>query len=341
MHAPCTDQLANVLKELIGDATEAVAFVNGYACLALLDTGSQTTSNAKSFYDKHLSDQSIQPVEDIVRVVGAGEIEVPFLGYVTIDVGFPKDEMGAEGPLKTLALVVPNNNYNQRVPVIIGTNLVKQCMDECQRVAGQRFIETASISSKWKRVYQFIQSQERFTNRHADGTVSEEGDDLSSLFDLDDTPMNTEQKERTFALLKKMSHVFARDQNDFGCAEAVEHEIHLTDNVPSREFCRRVPPGQLDEFKEAVEKMLSSGVIRESKSPYASLVVLVRKKDGNLRVCVDFRKINSKTIRDAYPLPRISDTLEALQGARWFCSLDLQSGYLQVGMGGKINLRQR
>ena len=79
--------------------------------------------------------------------------------------------------------------------------------------------------------------------------------------------------------------------------------------------------------------MLLSGVIRESKSPYASPVVLVRKKDGNLRVCVVFRKINAKTIRDAYPLPRISETLEALEGARWFCIQDLQSGYLQGGMG--------
>ena len=151
-------------------------------------------------------------------------------------------------------------------------------MDECQPVAGQRFIETANISSKWKRDYQFIQSQIRFTNRHENGTVSEEGDDLISLFDLDDTPLNTEQKERTFALLKKMSHVFARDQNDLACAEAVENEIHLIDDVPSREPYRRVPPGQLDKFKEAVEKMLLSGVISESKSPYASPVVLVSKK---------------------------------------------------------------
>ena len=151
-------------------------------------------------------------------------------------------------------------------------------MDECQRVAGQRFIKTVIISSKWKRVYQFIQSQERFTNRHENGTFSEEGHDLISLFDLGNTPLNTEQKERTFALLKKMSHVFASDQNDLGCAEAVENEIHLTDNAPSREPYRRVPPGQLDEFKEAAEKMLSSGVISESKSPYSSPVVLVSKK---------------------------------------------------------------
>ena len=76
-----------------------VAFVNGHACLALLDTGSQVTSIAKSFYDRHLSGQPIQLVENMVRVVGAGRNEVPFLGYVTTGVGFPKGEMGVEGPV--------------------------------------------------------------------------------------------------------------------------------------------------------------------------------------------------------------------------------------------------
>ncbi len=80
----------------------------------------------------------------------------------------------------------------------------------------------------------------------------------------------------------------------------------------------------------AVQDLLQSGVIRESNSPFASPVVLVRKKDGGLRICVDFRTLNARTIRDSYPLPRITETLEALKGARYFCTLDLQSGYLQV-----------
>jgi len=93
-------------------------------------------------------------------------------------------------------------------------------------------------------------------------------------------------------------------------------EIRLTDDIPIRDPYRRVPPAQLDEYRVTVRDLLEAGVIRESNSPYASPLVLVRKKDGGLRVCVDFRKLNAKTVRDAYPLPRIAETLEALHGAK-------------------------
>ena len=81
-----------------------------------------------------------------------------------------------------------------------------------------------------------------------------------------------------------------------------------------------------------LKEMLDSGAIRESESPYSSNVVLVRKKDGSLRFCIDFRKLNSRTIRDSYNLPRIDDTVDTLIGAKYFTKLDLRSGYWQVEM---------
>lgn len=83
-------------------------------------------------------------------------------------------------------------------------------------------------------------------------------------------------------------------------------------------------------MKDHIKQLLDSKVIRESSSPYASPIVLVQKKSGELRMCVDYRQLNAKTRKDAYPLPRIEESLDALAGAQWFSTLDLASGYNQV-----------
>ena len=109
-----------------------------------------------------------------------------------------------------------------------------------------------------------------------------------------------------------------------------KHEICLDTDRPI--CCRPRPytPDQARTIKEEVKKMLDEGIIRPSKSPFASCVVLVKKKTGEWRFCIDYRPLNKATIKDSHPLPRIKDLLMSIEGARYFVSLDLRSGYWQV-----------
>ena len=86
----------------------------------------------------------------------------------------------------------------------------------------------------------------------------------------------------------------------------------------------------IDEVRAHLEQLASSGIIRESHSPWASNVVLVRKRDGSLRMCVDYRQLNKRTIRDSYALPRTEELLDTLSGSKYFTVLDMKSGNHQV-----------
>lgn len=139
-----------------------------------------------------------------------------------------------------------------------------------------------------------------------------------------------EERSAAKALLRKYRTVFATSDQDLGCTNLITHDIPLLDDAPVRQRHRRIPPSEYELVKEHINKLLETQIIRESSSPYASPIVLVRKKDGSLRLCVDYRQLNLKTRKDAFPLPRIEETLDSLSGACLFSTLDLASGYNQV-----------
>jgi len=90
-----------------------------------------------------------------------------------------------------------------------------------------------------------------------------------------------------------------------------------------------------EKVNKIIEDMRKQGVIEESQSPWMSPAVLVKKKDGTIRFCVDYRKLNSKTVKDSFPLPRIDDILDQLSGNTWFSTIDLKSGYWQIKINSK------
>ena len=118
--------------------------------------------------------------------------------------------------------------------------------------------------------------------------------------------------------------------------ERVVHEMNIpVGTVPIKQKTRGIPYNYRQDFKKMILEMKSAGMIVDSKSPWCSPVRLVRKKDGSIRVCVDFRKVNNVTEKDAYPIPRIEDLFSYLKPARVFTTLDLASGYYQVKMDPK------
>ncbi|KAM9757963.1 uncharacterized protein ACNS7B_005082 [Menidia menidia] len=136
-------------------------------------------------------------------------------------------------------------------------------------------------------------------------------------------------------LLQKWEKVFSKHDEDFGRTNAVKHTIPTGDACPTRERFRPLPPLMYKEMRSLLADMLDKGVITESSSPWAAPIVMVKKKDGSWRFCVDYRKLNSVTHKDAFPLPRIEETLTSLSKAEWFSTLDLASGYWQVEVDPK------
>ena len=133
-------------------------------------------------------------------------------------------------------------------------------------------------------------------------------------------------------LLREFHDCFAWKDLDLGCTTLIKHRIHLLQDTPISQRYRRLPPSCLDEVRNHLNDLLDRGIITPSMSPWASPVVVVRKKSGELRLCVDYRAVNAISRRDSFPLPRIDEALDALHGSTFFSSLDLASGYYQIPM---------
>eukprot|EP00731_Ephydatia_muelleri_P038438 Em0760g4a len=153
---------------------------------------------------------------------------------------------------------------------------------------------------------------------------------LHDMADRSAGDLTSEEKHRLYELLVEFADVFAESSDDMGRTGVVKHSIDTGTSHPIRQQCRRVPPFRREQAKKMIDDMLQKDIIQPSSSPWASPIILVPKKDGSLRFCIDYRKLNSVTRKDAYPLPRVDDTLEALSGSKWFSTLDLLCGYWQV-----------
>ncbi|CAG2228135.1 Transposon Ty3-G Gag-Pol polyprotein,Transposon Ty3-I Gag-Pol polyprotein [Mytilus edulis] len=195
-----------------------------------------------------------------------------------------------------------------------------------------KIIRAGTMVGNISPIQDVISDDKNITDIHKDQNLRIE---LQKLLSNCSENLSQEKKRGVENLLNEYKDLFAASDRDLGRTNLVRHTINTGNNAPVKQPPRRTPIHMREEVDRHVDDMLERGVIEPADGPWSSGIVLVKKKDGTTRFCVDYRKVNDLTVKDAYPLPRIDDSLEQLSGNKWFSTLDLCSGYWQVEMAEK------
>ena len=163
----------------------------------------------------------------------------------------------------------------------------------------------------------------RPNTKDPDFDLKKELERLPFELNIGDAPLTRNQQACLIDVIYSHTEVFSLFDGDLGFCDVLKHSIPTTTDKPVYLPHRQTPVQLQSEVRKCLDNWLKQGIIRPSKSPYASQVVIVRKKTGEIRLCVDFRKLNAISIRDSFPLPRVEEALQAVQAAVWFSSFDL------------------
>jgi transposase InsO family protein len=241
--------------------------------------------------------------------------------------GLPSTVLGASGVVSVGKSVIPVRFLNMHSePVTINKNLTIGFIEFCSRdtvyLVGEAGGPLDSVHNSGIQDFGDGQDCQGSSNKILSDA------DFLSLFDLDSDLCEFDSMQLK-NLLCSYKRVFSLNKFDLGRFAGIRHEIRTT-GPPIRQPLRRQNPVARVEANKLIQEMLDHDVIEPSSSPWASPIVLVKKSDGSTRFCVDYRLLNDVTYKDAYPLPRIDDTLDSLAGSKYFSTLDLTSGYWQI-----------
>ena len=153
--------------------------------------------------------------------------------------------------------------------------------------------------------------------------------------EVDLSHLESEQKKDIYNILSKYRQVFSANDSDIGLASVTSHKIRLTDETPIYQRPRRVPQPISEELERQCRELCDADIIEPSTSAWSSPIVPVRKKDGTIRMCIDYRKLNKVTVPDKFPIPNLLDSIYGLKGTKFFTKLDLVRGYYQLPVDEK------
>ena len=205
--------------------------------------------------------------------------------------------------------------------------------ETAERVLGENKVSELS-SSHSEKVKKQVQQEKTEQNLQSEETMEEIVAKipvhLQEVFKSSVEHLDSRQREKLAEVLSNFADVFATIDFDLGNFTAIEHAIDTKDAKSIKQHMRRTPACFVDEEESHLKKMLDAGVIKESVSEWASSPVLIRKRDGSVRWCIDYRALNDVTVKDTFPLTLVEDCLDTLAGNICFSKLDANSAYWQV-----------
>ena len=279
------------------------------------------------------------------------ECIVPAYEQIMVDTGIamaiPLGYCGQIKPRSSLALAgitidagVIDSDFRGSIMVIVVNRTPRQFLIEKHtRIAQMKFEQ--AIQPIWKEVKELPPTQRGTQGFGSTGRINVFKAEATNTehevfkdrhcYRMEPT-LTKEQEKEVREMMKEFEDIIAIKHSDLPAETIIKHHIDTGTHYPLRQRAYRLPPAYEDWVREEIQQLLEANIIRKSNSPWASPIVMVPKKDKRPRMCVDYRRLNDITRKNAYPIPRMDEIIDMLQNASWYSGLDLWSGYNQIGM---------